>query len=79
MLNQSPGDVCTGWWALVLIPYPILPLSQISHTVSVDIKHHEKRKKALFFQICDLCQCLMPDTVITVFCAALCLQVITVI
>ena len=28
-----------------LIPYPILPPSQISHTVSVDVKHHEGRRR----------------------------------
>ena len=28
-----------------LIPYPILPPSQISHTVSVDVKHREGKRR----------------------------------
>ena len=32
----------TGRLAWVLIPYPILPPSLMSHAVSMDVKHHEK-------------------------------------
>ena len=42
---QSSGDVSTGKQAWTLIPYPILPPSLISHTVSVDIKHHERSEE----------------------------------
>ena len=31
-------------WSWVLIPYPILPQPLINDTVSVDVKHHEKRR-----------------------------------
>ena len=34
----------TGRWAWALIPYPILLPSLISHTVSVDVKHYERRR-----------------------------------
>ena len=34
-------------WAWALIPYPILPPSLISHTVSVDVKHYERRCKTV--------------------------------
>ena len=30
---------------MALIPYPVLPPSLISHTVSVEVKHHERKKK----------------------------------
>ena len=33
----------TGKWSWALIPYPILPPSLISHTVSVAVKHHKRR------------------------------------
>ena len=49
---QSSGAVWIGrWWAWVLIPYPILPLSLISRTVSVDVKHHEWRRKLILSKI----------------------------
>ena len=35
----------TGKWAWALIPYPILPPSLTSRTVSVDVKHREKQNK----------------------------------
>ena len=41
--NQSSGSVSTGRWAWALVAYPILPPSLISRTVSVDVKHHERR------------------------------------
>ena len=34
-----------GMGSQALIPYPILPSSLISHTVSVAEKHHERKKK----------------------------------
>ena len=42
---QSSGAVWTGRWAWVLVTCPILPPSLISRTVSVDVKHHEGRRK----------------------------------
>ena len=42
---QSSGAVPTGRQAWTLIPYPILPPSLISHTVSVDIKHRERSEE----------------------------------
>ena len=42
--TQNSVAVWTGRWAWALIPYPILPPSLISPTVSVDIKHHERRR-----------------------------------
>ena len=44
--SQSSGFVWTGRWAWALrIPYPILPPSLINHTVSVDVKHHDRRRR----------------------------------
>ena len=37
LVSQSSGTVWRGRCAWVLIPYPILPPSLISHTVSVDV------------------------------------------
>ena len=34
----------TGRWTRTLFPYPFLPPSLINLTVSVDVKHHEKKK-----------------------------------
>ena len=31
-------------WARALIPYPILPPFLINHTLTVDVKHHERKK-----------------------------------
>ena len=42
--HQSSGAVLTGRWAWALIPYPILPLSLKSRTISMDVKHHERRR-----------------------------------
>ena len=33
-----------GGPGLALIPYPVLPLSLINRTVSVDVKQHERKK-----------------------------------
>ena len=41
---QSSGAESTGRWAWALIHYPILPPSLISLMVSVDVKHHERRR-----------------------------------
>ena len=50
MRVQSSGAVWTGRWAWALVPYPFLPLSLMNHTVSVDVKPHEWRRR--------LCVCL---------------------
>ena len=43
---RAPKELCEeggGQWAL--IPYPIFSLSLINHTVSMDVKHHERRRR----------------------------------
>ena len=43
--RQSSGAVVIGRWAWALrIPYPILSPSLINRTVSMDVKHHERRR-----------------------------------
>ena len=41
----SSGAEWTVRWTWALIPYSILPLSLISRTVSVDVKHHGRRSR----------------------------------
>ena len=42
---QSSGAVWQWRWAWALIPYPSIPQSLINHTNSVDVKHHERRRR----------------------------------
>ena len=42
--DLSSGAVWTGRLAWALIPSPVLPPSLISLTVSVDVKHRERRR-----------------------------------
>ena len=61
--SPSLGAVRTGRWAWALIAYAILPPSLISHTASMDAKHHERRRKKE-----DLCtrlrlQCLYDQSI----------------
>ena len=45
-LEVRTQELCEeeGGLGLALIPYPVLPLSLLNRTVSVDVKQHERKK-----------------------------------
>ena len=47
----------TGRWAWALTPCPILPPSLISLVISVDVKHHERRR----LEISELRSCVKVE------------------